>query len=143
MKLVRCHKCRNVKLLAGELSIDAGCGLIAWAAGAAKVAPGEASILLRLALNPGGIVPMLAIIEWLYGEREDGGPDDAPRAVWQRIHKLRHRLNAERFPGVIISHGSTRGYSLYFWCSGQPDPALAKQCNAQAPVPSLLQEVAA
>ena len=58
-----------------------------------------------LAIHPGRIVPMAELVEWVYGEREDGGAL-APEAC---IHSAVYLLRRSGFP--IVTYPG-RGYSL-------------------------------
>lgn len=67
-----------------------------------------ARILSLLRLRAGGWVSTAEIIDYAWGDDEDGGPLDAPRAVYVHIHNLRR---AGAVIESVVGRGS-RGYRL-------------------------------
>lgn len=57
-----------------------------------------------LAASPGQVIPASTLIDWLYGDDEDGGPEWARNNIRVAIHKLRQR-------GVPIKTHGWSGYS--------------------------------
>lgn len=57
----------------------------------AHMTPATMRLACAFFARPGGIT-MFELVDVLYGERADGGPDDAGRAVRVLLHELRERL---------------------------------------------------
>lgn len=57
-----------------------------------------------LAASPGRITTMKELIEWIYGDDPEGGPDNAQSNITVTIHRLRES-------GVPIRTHGNRGYS--------------------------------
>lgn len=66
-------------------------------------------ILTRLMLGNGATVSKAVIVEELYGDRPDGGPDTAEKVVESHISKLRKRIKPR---GWTIRCSKFDGYRL-------------------------------
>lgn len=52
----------------------------------------EFMVIAALCAVPGRRVSTCELVEFMYGDRPDGGPDDAPNVIRHRIHSLRSKL---------------------------------------------------
>lgn len=117
MILRRCKQCRGLIYERDGLSVDPGCGIMAWKDQEAFVYPYAGSqnksatlpILARMMIH--GPASTSQLVDWLYADREDGGPDDAPRAVRAVVLLLRRRIEKVRAP-IKISQRWKFGYTV-------------------------------
>lgn len=75
------------------------------AARSSRVTRDMARVLRRLLEAPGVTVTTADLLEALYGDREDGGPDGAEAVLHQYVSRLRRELPAEAIDTL-------RGYRL-------------------------------
>lgn len=69
----------------------------------------EREVILRLSQAQGRIVPMHQIVDFLYGDEEDGGPEDARNCAQVHITKVRRKISPL---GWVIEAERYRGYRL-------------------------------
>src|SRR5215207_4060668 len=69
----------------------------------------QGKILIAIAFGMGRPVSTHSIIDMLWGDDADGGPDDATRLVSVHMWNVRKRLSEF---GLLIHHEVTRGYYL-------------------------------
>lgn len=120
LRLTMCKRCRCMHIATDQFALT--CVLrpkvwrswrpqLCWDGGAVYVPPQMAKIVLRLALAKGAAVTVDELIDWLYGDDVDGGPDDAVGVTRVHLHKLQRTLSEAGFPGAVTNqHG--RGHSL-------------------------------
>lgn len=80
-------------------------GYLARAGMVVKVAPESARMIIALVARPGHIISKDEMIDLLYGEREDGGPEDKTLdAIWMRARIALTAL------GYYCERQMTRGF---------------------------------
>ncbi len=74
------------------------------------LSPMQRAMIARLRHGP---VPSRRLIDEIYGEREDGGPEDAGAALRVAIHKLRNKLALHGVEIETMSFGQkAEGYRV-------------------------------
>jgi DNA-binding response OmpR family regulator len=61
-----------------------------------SLGPLEYDLFLLLAARPGRVVPRTEIVDTLYGDDPNGGPDDTVTAVGALCHKLNRKISCLR-----------------------------------------------
>ena len=112
--LKRCPQCRSL-MLDGELSVCIGCRRAWWDGGQITIddvgmrSVAAFRVLLRLAMQPGVQVSHSDLSDWLWAEREDGGP--ATNNVRVYVSAIRTAMRRAGWAGAINNyHG--RGWQL-------------------------------
>jgi DNA-binding response OmpR family regulator len=108
-KLSRCPDCAARWLPTGpRLDVQRHC--VSWPGGEARLTPGQARLLTALA-DRGDVVARERLVDAVWGDRADGGPDSASALVSVLVHGLRRRLASAGFPGMVRTWPRT-GYEL-------------------------------
>jgi DNA-binding response OmpR family regulator len=93
------------------LRVDTARKSAVWSGGRVTLTPAQSRIMASLATSAGRVVRREALIDAVWGDDEDGGPDDARKSVYVHVCQLRRRLAALQFPGRIVNHHGV-GYEL-------------------------------
>jgi DNA-binding response OmpR family regulator len=105
-----CQCCGSLCSVDG-LRIDPDRKQAQWPGGQVQLRLTEAKLLSSLAGAAGRVVRLDALIDAVWGDDVDGGPDNARKSVYVHMCYLRRRLAASRFPGRIANHHGV-GYEL-------------------------------
>lgn len=108
LHITKCNRCRCMHITTEQFAL--GCVLasgnwgswrrwVRWSGGGISLSPSQAAVLFRLTLARGALVSTDELIDWLHGDREDGGPDDAYRTLAVHLTHLRKALKGAGFPG--------------------------------------------
>ena len=74
---------------------------LSWRGGAVELRPLESRLLAALVDAAGCVARREALIDAVWGDREDGGPDNDRGDLRVLMHGLRRQLAAADFPGTI------------------------------------------
>jgi hypothetical protein len=91
-----------------RLFVGINCSRLARAGCVVSVPPQIRTVILALAARPEAIVSSDELIDLVFGDRPDGGPDDASRALKVLLHRARNALCAL---GYRLEKSGHRGYS--------------------------------
>jgi DNA-binding response OmpR family regulator len=108
--LERCACCQSLQ--SGSLLLDEVHGDVVVGAQRVHMPAQERIILRKLLRKRGAVVSPDDIIRELWGSRHDGGPDDAKRAVYVLVSKLRRKLRLVDASARIEMVGYRHGYRL-------------------------------
>src|SRR5262245_15041198 len=97
------HVCPHCKASWNDkgVRVDAARKCVAWPGGEARLTRLESRLMAQLASANGNVVHRERLVDAAWGHDEDGGPDNALRAIYVYIRRLRVRLAAAGFPGAI------------------------------------------
>lgn len=104
-RLHSCKRCQGVHVTS-DTGIAIACAdsdhaLVRWGGGTAPVSRQEGRIMAALLAKPGAPHTTRELIDYLWGDDPEGGPDCAYSHVRVCIHRLRIKLAAANFPGRI------------------------------------------
>jgi DNA-binding response OmpR family regulator len=105
-----CPVCRS-RLAAARIHLDARRETVTWPGGEAKLTMLETRVMEALARAAGNVVRLERLVHAAWGLAADGGPDNAPRALYVHVCHLRRRLAKAGFPGRIVNRWGI-GYEL-------------------------------
>jgi DNA-binding response OmpR family regulator len=91
-------------------AVDMARAQAVWPAGEVQLTPSQARLLSALSASSGP-VGREALIDAVWGDREDGGPDTAGNLISVLVHGLRRRLASAGFPGMVRTWPRS-GYEL-------------------------------
>jgi DNA-binding response OmpR family regulator len=108
---MRPHLCINCQALIEHAhGITASIKGLQWPGGEVRLTKTQAAIVTALLQRPQTHAQLLHL---LYGDRVNGGPEDADNVVKTQICKTRNRLSAANFPARIANSFGV-GYYLDF-----------------------------
>lgn len=110
MILRNCPVCSHIRL-EGAFTLCTTCRVVTWPGRRCRVGMLEACVLERLMLARGGFVSLYDLIDYTYGDREDGGPLSADKNMLQAVYRIRSRLIAKGAP-FLIETVKRQGYRL-------------------------------
>lgn len=84
----RCRLCRGI-IIKDPIAVCPNCRLGHWGDRRYYITPLEARVAFAIAAGCGRNVHVNEIIDWLWGDDADGGPDDASHAVRSAVCRLK------------------------------------------------------
>lgn len=109
MILRTCHICRAARF-EGLFSVCATCRVLTWPGRRIPLGAISALVLERLAMAR-GYVSTAELIDYVYGEREDGGPLTADGCIHRAIWEIRRRMAGKIAP-FRIENRKNIGYCI-------------------------------
>lgn len=105
MKLAVCPRCEAV--WAEGIHVDGA--LVEWSGGSLRIDRRKSRILATLLKRR--VVSVNRLVDEVYGDDPDGGPDDAVGALYSHVSHLRRELKRASFPMTIMADRHI-GYTL-------------------------------
>lgn len=118
MILRRCPQCDHVRL-EGPFTVCTQCQVLTWPGRRIRLGSVGAAVLARLAVSRRA-VSTNELVDWVYGDDEDGGPLWAADCIRNSIHTIRRRTRHLICPFRVMTHGRGIGYSILLNSNAAP-----------------------